>query len=714
MSSVQSPGPEARSIHPIETRAEDQSLSTETKPTHPIAGETSAEEQSLDPTHALHQVQRTEHPLLTPATSPLLSPGQEEEIAHNSGCINAIGLSPMKSAVRKHFNDTIVSDQAEAKAHQNSRLPSPAPSSVTLVPSNDEFVGEHAKTAIDAAGTVVGSTAQLQQANKKRRNKKGKRKAKSKAVKSLEFHHNAGHGETVELEIQIATINPEHPEPSKDLVPRLEEPPLEPSSISPEAYESNQGEWTPVGDSYALFTPKTGPTTFHARTPQIDRYLRQQERLLAARADTRERQKQIKARNQTRKARQILLRRDHITTDSPLLRAMERPRSNVKTQVKSKSPSQSLNEEVVQTLLGDYHQMEAHKRKIQGQIRQCERAIEKQRSIGIKDSSEHVLELPDNAKCKAEQRLGPESSHQDHYFSFDTGTSDDDSSIDSLTQELSESITAEDSGDQRDEACWTESVDRISKSPGLSPKLKKGIPRFCRIESLSSQTSEAQKSTEDNPCVLSEGPVHTSMPELGRPASASLVSQGEQGDGIQIFITNTAENRDSEGSAPSAKSLTDRMLDGGRDPGDVVDSQSSNPYYEVCPDHGPNSQPISHPRNKENCFVSPDVPISCHMPCQGPQSQGSHNEDHPEPGQYSAGTIASEGAERALETVEPLLKSDEHPNWMGGRRGRRSRRGRGYSSNRGDDVLAQSSYRDNYDGGRASKGSHRIQQADNS
>ncbi|KAJ4423796.1 hypothetical protein N0V82_001535 [Gnomoniopsis sp. IMI 355080] len=543
---AQSSGLEATVIQPIETGTEEQSLSPKMIHKQTSLGEGSADDQSLDLKDALRRVLRAEHPRPTSMPSPPSSPAQENEVAQIPAHIGSVCPSSNKSSVGKSANNTILPDQAEGKAQPESGPSSPAPNSVALIPLNDDVAGHHLNDVVDAVEDMEGDTAPLPQAKKKRRNKKGKnKKTNLKAVQSSEFHHDTCSVATVAFEVQMGPVEPEHPEPSKDLPLQLEDAPVEPLSPALDKCDISRGTWSTVGDSFALFTPETGPAVFHTRTPQIERYLRQQKRLLAARAETKELQKHAKANKQTRKARQLLLRRGHIAADSPLLRATERPRGNVKKQdnSKSRSPSPKLDEKLAEILIDNYHQLKGRGRKVQGQIRECQRIIEEQRG------SIREIELRDDEKSELQYQHSSGSSTPEYRFNFETGNGDDDDSFNYVTQEGPESISVEVSGDEQDEISWTEQIDCHSQSHRPCPRYRSGHSESYRIEPLSPQMTGGQQSAEDDHTALGSSDEEKANHQLDSPVTSLFVPQGAHQDEYQTSHTNIAHTRGRQGLA---------------------------------------------------------------------------------------------------------------------------------------------------------------------
>lgn len=736
LTSVQSPGPQSTTNDPPQTDVEVQLLDPDKSHTHPVAGSTAAEEQSLDPANTPHQVSSIEYPHPTSAPSPPLSSTQEKELACAVGSTDSTVPSPTNSSVDKIANDTLISEQAEDKLQQKHGPPSPAPSSVTLVPCDDDLPGEHVNNVIDAAGDFDG-TIQLQQADKKRRSKKGRRnKTKSNAVQSAELHHDTGSGGTVEFEVQRATIQPEQPKPLEDPALRLEEAAVEPSS-STNRFDLTRGKWSAVGDSHALFTPNTGTASFYARTPRIERYLRQQERLLAARSEAKKRQKQAKARNQTRKARQLLLRRDNIATDSPLLRAMERPRDNSRTQVrpKSYSPCTILDKEQTKTLVGNYHQMEDQARKLRGQIRECERAIDKTRGRG----SMGVQSLQDDEKRSLDHQVKFGSPSRDHRFDFDTGTIGTDSSIDSLDQESPESVTQEDAGDRRDEGDRTAKINCHLITYRLPLKLQEGASEPYKTDLLEPQRSESQQSAGNDPSATLEGSLERhSKPLSFSPTPPVFTPQGEHDDEVQIFNHRSADSRDLEGVAPNEGVFRGRLLDDEQNLGDAVDLPSGNPLRKIHLECGPGQQPVSQPCPADNYFGPPVLPVPLPLSSQEVPLQKSRDELASGCERSSTETLPFKVTRRASETSQPFLGSNERliqehgrsatetelfqarvdgieleESQNGRRDGQRGRRGRGPSNDRGHHGRTRGNYRSNQRGGRTPTIMPRVENSEN-
>lgn len=722
---VQSPDPNVNTTHTTETGAEEQSLRPEVDHTHLTAGW-----QSLGLEDVLNRVSCPQHPRPTSALSPPLSPAHEMEAAHVSGFIDSVVFSPIKSSNGKTAIDADISGQA-AKGDKEPHNPgpsSPAPSSVTLEPVDDKLADRHVNGVIDPAEDEDGIIAQLEQAKKKPRNKKGKKnKAKSKAVQSDKLQNDAGSGQTVEFEIELGDIGQEHPDSSNGLAPEREDASIEASSSDSNRFDLSQGTWSFVGPTYAMFRPVEGGASFHTRTPRVERYMRQQERLLAARAKTEELQKEAKVKHQVRKARQLLLRRDHIAENSPLLRAMGRPRNNAKKQVKSQSQSCStkLNEEVVQPQIISYYHLKEQKQELEEKVRKVEykRDIAKQRDI------QRVVELPDDDECGLEYQLNSGNSSQDHRFDFDIDGGGDDDSVDSCTQEHPESIAADESGEVLNEAAWAEKASRKIHHLGLSFEFQTGAAEPYRFEALSSQAKEEYQNPAENDSLraLEEDPNDdNATPHLGSPVSPMFVPRAKQDQEFQNSDSGMTLGPDRESVSLRDNYIPGYILDDEQVPSGEIDFPEGNQSRSIYPEYGLSQEPVFQPRHTDNEFILPVAPVSIRVASKLLSPQLDQDEDSSERGTCAADMIALETAQRTLETGKHLREGDGYPSQSeqsateagypsprSDQRGRRSRRGRGGLNDRGNYAPPRGSYRGNHRGSRNATIIPHVGQAEN-
>lgn len=718
VSNVQVPGLGVTIIHPIRPGNEHETLDLEMDHIHSTAAKRSAEgpPTSKGASSRASFLQQA-RPISAP--SPPLSPAYENEVSFVPDSIAPLIFLPTESSNCKCVNDRIVSDSAEQEIEESS---SPAPSSVTLSPASDDLAVQQIDHGNGATGDGDGNPAKVQPSKRKRRsNKRKNTKTKSEIVQPIDLHHDNGPVAIVENETEMKMPDQEQIEPSNEVACQLQEAPVEPLSPDLNRFDLARGRWYPFNDSLAIFAPNTGIGSLQARTPRIERYMRQQERILAARAEAEERQKQAKVKNQARKARKLLLRRDHIAADSPLLRAMERPRDCSKKSTKPRSRSPQKATETIVQAQKEYCRLSGEEQKMQEQIRKRKRGLQR------------AVELRDGEKRNAKHQLGPRSPDQDDRFDFETGISDnendnDNDSVDSLFRESPESIAAEGSGEEEEEsrtAIFVAKVDRSMGSQILSFRMKSKESDSDRFETVSPSTSdEGQQPTENASAVGSDSLSEAkSVAQPGSPAFPVFVSPLEQdqighehktetteplglGEGVvcgESFSRCTAGNE--EATESQVKSLDALLRD--------IDSET-----------GPGQQPVSLLHSVRNDFVRPVSPGSLCI-SDALLTQRIAEEAPFKHGRSSAEISHPDVTQRALENDQRLPESNEitsrmhehlmtgadHPgardhqrvlgenqrgHW-GGQRGRHSRRGRDSNNRpyRGDRAPSMGSCAEN-------------------
>lgn len=113
----------------------------------------------------------------------------------------------------------------------------------------------------------------------------------------------------------------------KDVTPGLND-----VTDSPAPFSLAEVELIPIRNNRVAYQdPNSGLLTLQSRTRQVDRHLRQQERLRVDMAKKEAEMKEAKSKRQLKKAKQLHLRRVNVASDSPLSRLMDR-RNNVKKQ----------------------------------------------------------------------------------------------------------------------------------------------------------------------------------------------------------------------------------------------------------------------------------------------------------------------------------------------------------------------------------------------
>lgn len=709
VSNVRSPGLEATVIHSTRTGADHETLDLEMDYIHTTAAKSSAEgSPSLNSVASRASFLQQARP--TSAPSPPLSPAHENEVPLVPFSVASLISLPTKFSIGKCVNDHVVSDSAEQDIEEPS---SPAPSSVTLAPGGDDLAVQLVDHMNGATGDGNWDPAKLQPPKRKRRSKKRKNtKTKSEIVQPVDLLHDNGHETIAGTETEMKMSDQEKREPSNEVACRLQEAPVESSSPDVNRFDLTRGRWYPVSDSYAIFRPNTGIGSLEARTPRIERYMRQQDRILAARAEVEERQKQAKVKNQARKARKLLLRRDHIAADSPLSRAMERPRDCSKKAIKprSRSPAQKATETIGKAQK-EYCRLSGEEQRIQEQIRKRKRGLRR------------AVELRDGEKRNAKHQSGPRSPDQDHRFDFETGLSDnendsDSDSFDLLFRERSESIATEGSGEEEEEsrtAIFVAKVDRRMGSGILSLRIKSQDSDSDRFEITSPSTSdEGQHSTENASAVGPERLIEEhSVAQPGPPDFPVFVSPAEQGQIDHEHETETTEPL-GLGEGVGCGGSFSRCIAGDEEAiGGQVNSSENDLLCDIDSEPGPNQQPVLQPHSVRNDFVRPVSPGSLRM-SSALLTQRIVEEDPFKNAQSSAEVSPPDVAQRALENDQRLPERNEitsrmhdhsmigadHPaaqyhqrvsgenqrgRW-GGRRGRHSRRGRGsnYRTYRGD------------------------------
>lgn len=698
VSNVQLLGPEANVTYFIENDAEEQQVGSKAETPAPIDGKKyvgKASNQSLNPDSALRQASGIEHNRPTSAPSPPLSPTQEIELAPNTGLCLSIGTivsSPVKSLDGKAFIDTDVSDQADVHVQQDFEALMCDPGSATLAPVTDHLVVEQVDCAVDAAGVAFGSPSQLQQAKRKRRNKKGKQnKTKLTSIQSVRNDHDADSGGTMQFDIETKLSNEEHPEVSNDLAPCLEDDSFEASLSESNRFDLSHGIWSSIGTTHALFIRnETGTRSVYPRNARVERYLRQQERVLAARAETEERQKQAKIKQQARKARQILLRRGRIADNSPLSRAMSLPRNNINKEAKSqsRSPSPKLDEEMAQNQIEYYkhqdkvHRLEERKRQI---TLEYDRELEEHRGFP------RAADLPDDDADEREKQLNLGRA-QGHGSNLSSDIDSDDASVDSLDQGYPESTIVEG---------FEKELDRHVRRYGLSVKLHEGDREPYRFESVGPQPNdEVQQAAEDDSHPVSnDSEDENRIPKLGSPVSPVFVTYGEQTDEIQNNDAGTTHSNRVHESELCEESCPERIQGRKGVSSDVVVSPEGDPH-SIYPEHSPSRQPVSQFHDTDKELASPAMAVSLCMPSNILLSRRPQDWDPSERNQCSAGICTCGATQHSQEVVQLLTESDQRSRESGrpssgdgqlapegnqgghwsGQRGHRSSRGRGQSS----------------------------------
>lgn len=708
LSIVQSPSLELTTVHPIETSTEHRPLDLETDHVRSAMAKAITE----DPTTsngAINVISIPQEPDPTSAQLATLSPAHKNEVLHVPDSIHSPGPFPTKHSNAQCVNDPVVSDSVEQRSADPS---SPGSSSVTLAPASDESAVEHVEHVehlTGAIGDANGDSSHLQSAKRKRRSKKGKStKTKSEIVQSVASHHDTGPEAIVQAETEEKLQGQEQIE--HEVACRPEETPVESPSSDVNRFNLNRGRWHTMGDSYAIFTNNTGTVSLHTRTPRIERYLRQQERILAARVEIEERPKQAKAKNQARKARKLLLRRDHIAADSPLLRAMERPRDCAKKSARqrSQSPIRKVLETIVE-VQKEYRRVEGEKQKIRQQMEACGREI--QRAVELQDGEER-----DDGDQPSSRNPG-----EDFCFDFETDISDDDNdSGESLIPERLESNPAEGfekAQQESDTAIFVAKVDRYTGPHVLSFRFRSKESDPERFETMSPSTSEEDRhSTENDSAVGSESLIEeNTAPKLDTPAMPAFVSPAKQNGLVHDYQIETKT------SVPEKEKLCEEsfscIVDKEQATGNTNEKNSSGStyYHDVYPDasqHHPTLQ--SH--NASYDFVRPVTPASLDMSSKALLTQRIANEHSFERAQSSAESSQLGETQSALENDQRFRESDVDTSGMGGhsmmeanlagaedhrrvlrdnqrgrwsgQRGRLSRRGRGshYRAYRGDDT----------------------------
>lgn len=699
VSNVQSPDLEVTIIHPTRTGTEHETLDLEIDHIHSTAAKTSAEG-SPTSKGASSRASFLQQARPTSAPSPYLSPAHGNEGPLVPGPIASLITLPTKSSGGKCVNDHAVSDSAEQEIEEPS---SPAPSSVTLAPASDDLAVQQVDHMHGATGDGDGDSAELQPPKRKRRSKKRKNtKTKSEIVQPVDLLHDTGHGAIAETETEMKMPDHAQIEPSNEVACRLQEAPVESSSSDLNRFDLTRGRWYPFNDSYAIFTPNTGIGSLQARTPRIERYMRQQDRILAARAEAEERQKQAKVKNQARKARKLLLRRDHIAADSPLLRAMERPRDCSKTSTKPRSLFSQKATETIGKAQKEYGRLSGEKEKIHEQIRKRKRGLQS------------AVELRDGEKRNAKHQSGPRNPDQDHRLDFETGIGDneidnDNDSVESLFEERLESIAAEGSGEEEEEsrtAIFVAKVERRMGSHILSLRIKSKDSDSDRFETMSPSTSdEGQQSTGNASAVGSESLVEgKSVAQTGSPAIPVFVSPAEQDQIGHGHKSETTEPLGLGEGVVCGASFSTCIAGNEEATGSQVKSSENALLRDIDSESGPNQQPVLQPHSVRNDFVRPVSPRSLCM-SNALSTQRIADEDPSKHAQSSAeisqpvvtqcapenylclpeiNDITSIMVDHSLTDADHpgaqdhqhVLRENQRGRWSG-QRGRHSRRGRG-------------------------------------
>lgn len=606
VSNAQSPSLEGATIHSTRTGTEYATLDLKIDQIHATAAKASAEG-SPTSKGASSLVSSLQQDRPTSAPSPPFSPAHKYEGSLAPDSIVSLISLPTKPSNGTFVNDHVVSDSAEQEIEKPS---SPAPSSVTLAPASEDLAVQQVDHGNSATGDGDAESAKLQPSKRKRRSKKGKKtKTKSEIIQPVGLHHDTGSGVIVETVNEMNSLDQEQNEPTNEVARRLQDAPTESLSSELNRFDLTQGKWIPFSDSYAIFEPNTGIGSLQTRTPRIERYIRQQERILAARAEGEERQKQAKVKNQARKARRLLLRRDHIAADSPLLRAMERPRDYAKksTKPRSRSPPEKANETTVKAQ-NEYCKLSGEKEKPEEQIRKRKRSLQR------------AVELRDGEKRNAKHQPGSRNRDQDHCFGFETGTSDNENdtgndSAESLTQERPESTAAEGSGDQEEEgrtAIFVAKVDRRIGSHIVSLRIKSKDSDSDHLETTSPSTSDdGQPSTENALAVGSESLIAENLvAQPGSPTFPVFVPPAEQGQIGHEHQTETMEPLGLGEGAIFGESFSRRIAGNEEATGSQVKSSENALSRDIDPDSRPCHQPFLQPHSVRNDFVRPLSPGS--------------------------------------------------------------------------------------------------------
>lgn len=267
----------------------------------------------------------------SPPPSPTQPETSEEVTACRRPCskmADSIVLTPTNSGSLIDGDDEVKAAEHEGvNSPQISRPPSPAPSSATL------GTGSEVRVTFDGAQGQNGFAGQLaddSQQQRQRKRKNGKKKPKkAKTVRNSEAQADgdmivvAGprdevHGQ-IEDQVELKFI-------ASELVEKTPSQPLEVANKSPKLNLSGpNSEFAPLNASMTLFTDHdTGRVALVRRDPRVNRFIRQQERRHTDQAKRQAEQKEARDKRQSRRAKQLLLRRDNITANSLLSRAMTR------------------------------------------------------------------------------------------------------------------------------------------------------------------------------------------------------------------------------------------------------------------------------------------------------------------------------------------------------------------------------------------------------
>lgn len=659
LSNVHSPHLNVTIIHPTEASTKHGTLDLETDHIQPTVAKASTEEPTTSK-GAISLVSSSQDPHTTSALLPTLSPADENEVLHVPDSIGSLVAFPTKSSTGHYADDPALSDPME---QQSADFPSPTTSSVTLAPASDDSAVEHVEHVEQLTGTIGGDSSQLQPAKRKRRSKKAKStKTKLEIAQSVDPQHGTDPEVIVRAETEVQLHGQEHIEPLNEVACRHEETPVESQTSDASRFNLRLGRWHTLGESVAMFTTNTGTISLFNRTPRIERYLRQQGRMLAARVEVEERSKQSKAKNQARKARKLLLRRDHVAADSPLLRAMEHPRDCAKksNRTRSRSPARKVFESIID-VQKEYRRVKGEKQKVQEQMKKSGHSIQR------------AVELQDGEERDAGDQPGPRNLNQDHRFDFENDISDDDNdSVVSLFQERLEGIDGERSKQEQEEsddtAIFVAKVDRYTTPHVLSFGFQSKDSDSERFETTSPSTSEEDRhSTGNGPAVgvgaesLNEG---DTVLKLDTPAINACVSPAEQND-----IAHAYQIEAKERLVPEKETLCEepfsRIADKEHATGNEKNSPESASFHDLYPEYGPQYQSTLQSQNMSYDF-GPVSPASLSVSSKALLTQRIANENSLERAQRSA-EIAQLGAtQSALQNDPHFRESDVGTSGVGG------------------------------------------------
>lgn len=230
-----------------------------------------------------------------------------------------------------------VNGAADEEANrQDSRPPSPAPSSATLGAANEiRATSEDAREQDGVTGQPADYTQQQKQQRQQKQKKRRNGKKKPKNSKHPEAQADSarvtvpGPCEAVNGQIEDnVDLNSTGSQRAEQAASQA----VEVADKSPKLNLSGPNTvFTPLNTSMVYFKDNdTGNSQFISRNPRVNRFIRQQERRRTDQAKRQAEQKEARDKRQSRRAKQLLLRRDNITANSLLSRAMMRRPEDVK------------------------------------------------------------------------------------------------------------------------------------------------------------------------------------------------------------------------------------------------------------------------------------------------------------------------------------------------------------------------------------------------